>query len=206
MKRGYTKVGILSSSGRSRYESPVIFFEALKKQEPSAIVELRDRIWPALLRWGKSAGTPNIDLEEIVQDALVLSLRKIESGQYQFLGTDPAAFTAVIAQNLLRNFLRKKQPHLNEIGEWDKPADDDIETYLNGKDIRRQIAELMEKIPGNCRNLLRLHYFDELDDKEILARKLTTYSTIESLRSKRCECLKKLAMLMECYKHQLLEK
>lgn len=186
----------------ARYSDAAVFYEDLKKLESGAIVELRDRIWPSLKRRG--AGVAVHDLEEIAHDALVLTLKKIETGAYIFEETDPAAYAAVIAHNLLRNFMRKRQIPAGSLEEWDATADDDVEAYLHYKDLRRQIGVFLEKMPENCRNLIRLRYFDELEDKEILARKLTPYTTIDSLRNKRCGCLKKLALLMEDYKQQLL--
>lgn len=193
-------------SSPARYDDVAVFYEDLKKLESGAIVELRDRIWPSLKRRGLQTGTPMRDLEEIAHDALVLTLKKIETGAYQFEETDPAAYAAVIAHNLLRNFLRKKQMPVDDLDDWDAHADSDVEAHLHSKDLRRQIGSFLEKMPENCRNLIRLRYFDELDDKEILAKNLTPYTTLDSLRNKRCGCLKKLALLMERYKQQLLER
>lgn len=193
-------------SSPGRYDDEAAFYEDLKKYESGAIVELRDRIWPSLKRWGGQSGIALLDLEEIAHDALVFTLKKIESGAYRFEGIDPAAYAATVARNMLRNFLRKKQLPTAELNDWDTPVEDEVETYLHSKDLRRQIGDFLEKMPENCRNLIRLRYFDELDDKEILAQNLTPYTTLDSLRSKRCGCLKKLAFLMENYKQQLLEK
>ena len=189
----------------ARYDDAATFYEDLKKTESGAIVELRDRIWPSLKRWGSQSETSLHDLEEIAHDALVFTLKKIESGAYRFDGIDPAAYAAAVARNMLRNFLRKKQLPTAELDDWDAQTEDEVETYLHGKDLRRQIAAFLEKMPENCRNLIRLRYFDELDDKEILAKNLTPYTTLDSLRNKRCGCLKKLALLMENFKQQLLE-
>jgi len=189
----------------ARYDDMAAFYDALKELESEAIVELRNRIWPSLKRRGSECGVSVPDLEEIAHDALVIALEKIANGTFQFEQTDPAAYAAVIAHNLFRNFLRKKHRHTDSLDDWDTRADDDVEKFLDSKDLRHQIDAFLNKMPENCQNLIRLRYFDELEDKEILARKLTTYTTLDSLRNKRCGCLKKLALLMDGYKQQLLE-
>lgn len=194
-----------NQASKDRFGDQAVFFKALKALESDAIVELRNRIWPSLKRRGAEYGASVPDLEEIAHDALVIALEKIANGAFQFEHTDPAAYAAVIAHNLLRNFLRKKQMPIDSLDDWDAHADNEVEKFLDSKDLRYQISVFLKKMPENCQNLIRLRYFDELEDKEILALKLTTYTTLDSLRNKRCGCLKKLALLMEGYKQQLLE-
>lgn len=86
----YFDVGKKTVSVSERYREPYTFYGALKNLEPAAIVHLRDRIWPALQRWGTHSRVDRRDLQEIAQDAVVLTLQKIENGAFRFEGADPA--------------------------------------------------------------------------------------------------------------------
>lgn len=200
----YFDVGKKTVSVSERYREPYTFYEALKNLEPAAIVHLRNRIWPALQKWGAHARVNSRDLQEIAQDAVVLTLQKIESGAFRFEGADPAAYTATIAKNLLRNFLRKNRAPLTELGDWDAHAEAEVEKYLFNKELQLRIAGFLDKMKDNCRQLIRFRYYDGYGDQELIARQLTPYATVDSLRSKRNACLKKLGLLMEEIKNQLL--
>ena len=195
-----------TSSSSYRYADAHSFYLHLKRLDAGAILHLRQRFWSALAGWGRRAGIAVQDLEEIAQDTIVLLLQKIEDGTYQFQHSDPAAFAAVIARNLLRNFMRKRKLRWAVLGDWDAPADAEIEKYLKNKDLQQQISGFLEKMNEQCRQIIRLRYLEDCTDHEVIRTGITPYGTTDSLRSKRNGCMKKLALLMHRYKHQLLEK
>ncbi len=173
--------------------------------ESAAILYLHGRIKAALLRQGKKMGASAEDLEEIAQDAVVLTIQKIDNGDFTFSGHDPTAFAAVTAKNMLRNFLRKKKLPSGEFGIKDGHTDENVEKYLIRKELQLQITAFLDKMNDSCRRLIRLRYFDDYRDEEIISRQFTQYTSIDALRNKRSACMKKLGQLMANFKHLLHE-
>lgn len=196
------RVGKMNKSPKD-YQIPLMLFKGLSDKESAAIVFLHRKISGMLHAWRQGGNIPLNDLEEIAEDATILVLRKIENGEFRYDGTTPLAYANVIAQNLLRNFLRKRQMVITEVQEWDASEDPSVEKYLYGKELQRLLAGALEKMPDNCRQLITLFHLEEKTDEETLQSGLTPYSTVSSLRSKRGECMKKLRALMEDLKKYL---
>ena len=185
------------------FNDPYTLYRALAGGESAAIVHLHRKVSHLLQSWRRGRNVPAADLEEMAEDTVIITLSKIETGSFQFEGTDPCAYANVIAQNLMHNFMRRKQWITTEIQEWDAAEEPWIEQYLNTKELQRLIAGALEKMPANCRQLITLFHLEGKTDEETLNQGLTPYTTVQSLRSKRGECMKKLRLLMEGFKKHL---
>ena len=185
------------------YQEPRVLFQGLSDNESAAIVYLHRKVSGMLHGWRQGRNIPLNDLEEMAEDVTILVIRKIETGEFRFEGTTPLAYANVIAQNLLRNFMRKRQLVTTEVQEWDASEEPSVEKYLYGKELQRLLAGVLEKMPDNCRQLITLFHLEDKTDEETLQSGLTPYNTVPSLRSKRGECMKKLRLLMEDFKKHL---
>lgn len=185
------------------YQDPQVLYHGLSDSESAAIVYLHRKVSGMLHSWRQGRNIPEADLEEMAEDATILVIRKIETGAFRFDGTTPLAYANVIAQNLLRNFMRKRQVVTTEVQEWDASEAPSVEQYLYGKELQQLLAGALEKMPENCRQLITLFHLEGKSDEETLQLGLTQYTTVPSLRSKRGECMKKLRLLMEDFKRHL---
>lgn len=179
------------------YNNPEALYRGLANQEQGAIVLLHRQISGWLRSWRQSRQLAAADLEEIAEDAVIIVLQKIETGAYRFEGTDPAAYASVTTKNLLRNFMRKRQPATLEVQEWDAAEDPAVEQYLYHKEVERFIEAALAKMSDNCRQLITLFHLENKSDEEVLREGLTGYTSVPSLRSTRGECMKKLKQLAQ---------
>lgn len=170
----------------------LIFFNALKMADSTAIVELAQKIRYSTKQAAYNARLSAQDTEELLNDALVITIRNIREGKFQFMGISPAAYATGIVKKLIANRLRKKKLAIATSFEMEKLADFSPEEYLEKKEKEQLVGKLLSKLGEICQKILRLKYFETYKDEEIIALKLTHFSSINSLKSKRSQCLKKL--------------
>ncbi len=171
------------------------FYHALGRAAPAAIRALAGKISYDVKQATLQAGFTVEDAEEIVNDAVVITISNIQNQSFLFAEFSPAAYANGVARKLLANRIRTKKPRQQELEDTTPAKDFNPETYLNNKELETTIGKLLGKLEENCRKLLRLKYFDNLRDKEIVEQKLTPYTSTTSLKSKRNQCLNKLIEL-----------
>jgi DNA-directed RNA polymerase specialized sigma24 family protein len=179
--------------------NPQQLYEGLKNTEPAAIRYLYAKILRHLQAKRCTASASVEDAEELANDAVLLALQKIGNGAYVFQGYSPLTFTLLIADNLLRNFCRKKNLDCQALGDFDSPIQADVEAYLQHKELEQSLQKALETLDETSRLVIRLKYFDDLRDEEIISRRLTPYTSVDSLKTKRCTCMKKLRSLLPAF-------
>ncbi len=174
------------------------FYQSLKKHEPPAIRHLAQRVG-AFLNGSPSSGfLTNEDKEELVNDAVFITLKKIGDGQFILNDADPATYAIAVAKNLVGNRLQKRRMDTSPIETLTNlPASDlDPEKYLQRKEREELLGRLLDQLEDTCRQLIRLRYYEEMSDDEAIAQKRTPYSNVDSLKVQRSKCLKKLAEMV----------
>lgn len=168
-------------------------FEALEQEAPDAIRCLAGRVSGAIYKIGKNHRLSDEDIEELICDALTICLQKIKDGKYLFQGYDPATFVIEIAKNRALNFRRSALRHNTEALQ---PPDEKHEEPEFGAGVETELLEkLLAQLDPNCANLIRLKYLEERRDKDVIALKLTQYTTVDALKTHRSKCFKKLVEL-----------
>lgn len=170
-------------------------FEKLGRAEVPAIRALSDKITTDIRREAKQAGLVPQDAEELVSDALFITVKSIRNGMFQFQDYHPAAYAKGVARKLIANRLRTRKPRSEGLEDIAAPSDLDPETYLKNKERQAIVRHLLARLGERCRQLLELKYFEQLKDQDIIDQGLSSYSSTGSLKSKRSQCLKKLAEL-----------
>lgn len=169
------------------------FFEGLRQADAPTIRALAVKVLPDIRLVAGRAGLRDEDAEEILNDAILVTLSAIRKGTFRFMGFHPATYTLGVAKKLVANRARSPKAH-TELQENMAPAVDFTpESYLENKERVSIVKELLNRLGKECRKVLLLKYFEHRRDQEVVSEKLTPYSTIGSLKSKRGECLKKLA-------------
>ena len=171
------------------------FFERLKQADVATIRSLALMIAPEVRSLVRQAGLPGEDVEELLHDAILVTLSAIRKGAFQFIDVHPASYAKGVARKLAANRARTKKP----LAEWDDrlagTASFTPEDHLQNKERVAIVRELLDRLGEDCRRVLLLKYFEHRRDQEVIEEKLTAYSTTGSLKSKRGQCLKKLADL-----------
>jgi RNA polymerase sigma factor (sigma-70 family) len=177
------------------YPDKQTFHKALALLEAPAIRELSRQLEHAIKNsLYNSYLLPPEDIEELRNDAIVITLQKMADGSFLFQGNAPATYAASVARNLLANRLRKQKQGTTTLKQEDQQpaADLDPEQYFVQKETENALGELLNLLSENCQKVIRLKYYDNLPDREVIERQLTSYTTVDSLKNKRCQCLKKL--------------
>ncbi len=171
------------------------FYNALGRAEPAAIRVLAEKITYNMGQAVLHAALSPEDAEELVNDAVVITITNIQNQTFLFSDFSPAAYANGVVRKLIANRIRTKKPKQETLEDNRMPSDYDPETYLNNKELEQLVGKLLEKLEENCRQLLRLKYFENLKDKEIVEQKITPYTSTTSLKSKRNQCMNKLIEL-----------
>jgi RNA polymerase sigma-70 factor (ECF subfamily) len=168
---------------------------ALRVQQGDADVygELVDRYEQKLMRYGTKFLARTEDIEDIVQDVFISAYRSIQSFDPS-LRFSPWIYR--IAHNAFVNALRKNQrgPVFMDFDTllshqvYEDPAHDEREQ----KEMRGMLDKGIEKLSEKYREVLVLHYFEELPYKDIADVLQIPVGTV-SIRIKRAkEALKNL--------------
>gem|GEM_PF-4352648 len=174
-----------------------MLYEQLKKQDFHAVKCLHEGVNRHLKYRKSQVNASAEDLEELANDATMLALRKICDGSYSYLGSSPVGFANAIADNLLRNFCRKKRRHYLAIEGAPLPSiQPEVEAYFTQEDLKTQLGQALGQLSEPSRQVIRLRYFEELSDEEIVTLGLTAHRNTDSLKSARCRSLKRLAGLV----------
>ena len=173
------------------------FFESLKNHESWAIQHLADRLTnfmptiPSIYLLSKE------DIEELRNDTLLITLKNLTRGTFQFQNLDPVTYALAVTRKLLANRLRKRGLKTEALEKQDVDSGFDPESYLLQKECELAIGKLLKELGPNCEQIIRLKYYHNLRDKEVVQKKLSAYATINALKSKRSQCLRKLADLVK---------
>lgn len=171
------------------------FFEALGRADREAIQLLAGKITPAVRQATAQYRLPAEEVEEVVNDSVVITISNIRQGKFHFQDYSPTAYAKGVARRLLANRLRTKKPTAESLDDLPLVSDFDPETYLSDKERQSVVGQLLARLGEGCQEIIRLKFFDQLKDVEIIERQLAAFSSINSLKSKRSQCLKKLAAL-----------
>ena len=186
-----------SDNGCSKYASNILLFKALEAQEDAAIRCIQTKVAGFVVKTPMFIDLLEEEKEELINDATMLLLQKIQSGEYVFQGHDPATYAIEVTKRMLPNLLRKQKKNGNvDIELVHHLPDTEVMTYFEHKELEEEMALHLSKLGSNCQHLIRLKYFEAWKDEEIIQQKLTQYTTVGTLKVKRSECMKKLASVV----------
>ncbi len=130
---------------------------------------LVERFEPKLLRYGKKFLSTEEDIEDIVQDVFINAYKNIRSVDTS-LKFSPWIYR--VAHNAFANALRKKSRNPLTLVDFDVFLSHPV--YESPDEIEKEQGEIKEKIhqgladlPPKYREVLILHYLEELSYKEI---------------------------------------
>lgn len=175
------------------YRSHAELFAGLEREEPGAIRCLSARIAGSVYKIAKKHQLTDEDVEELICDCVTLCLQKIKAGKYVFQGYDPATYAIEIAKNKAHNYYRQAMKYDSvDLSHLTEDVEKEDFTSLADTDL---LEKLLTQLDENCQNLIRLKYLDEHRDKDLIERKMTQYTTVDALKNKRANCMKKLVEL-----------
>ena len=183
-----------------RYDTPERLFAGLKALDSGAILCVQLKVLPMTRKFVRRYGLSMDQADEIINKGTLIFLQKIEQGTYQFQGHAPSSYLIEIIRNLCLMATRSKKTPLETIDSQLDRADPDLELFEKRRDATELVRQLLERIGPPCEQVIRLHHIDGYSDEEIVSRGLTKYTTTDSLKMKRSDCMKKLTQMAKQWK------
>jgi DNA-directed RNA polymerase specialized sigma24 family protein len=163
-------------------------WNALKKENNQAIQTLLADVIPLARRWAGRHGINPQDTEELINDAVLISLKKMQGGSFEWQQTPTKAYAFSVFKYLAKNHRRKKQmecvPFLDTVAAA-------TASEKEGKEEPIMLL-ITNEIGYRAAQIIRLYYFQHYSDAEVIRQRLTNYTSINALKSKRSQLLKKL--------------
>lgn len=150
----------------------------------------------------KKMGLPTDIAQDILHDGLILFIKKIKDQSYNPSISAPQTFLLGICKNLALNLSRSKKVLTTiELEEFNHPFADVTQQKIQILEIRKFVGILLNEIGSPCKELIRLKYIEGYKDEELLNLKLTSFSSLESLRVTRSQCMKKIIQISSKYRN-----
>ncbi len=153
------------------------------------------RIWSA-----SSLGREVI--ESILHDAVLLAIQKIKNDQYHADQGSIISYTIGIMKYMILNEARNQNKlHQSlddtELAQYAEP----VHEYRIQMERASLLNQMVDQLNSPCKELIYYRYLEPWPDHEVIEKKITSLSNINSLRVTRSDCLKKLTVLASKYKH-----
>ncbi|MEM6772351.1 MAG: hypothetical protein AAF597_17375, partial [Bacteroidota bacterium] len=130
----------------------------------------------------------------------LIFLQKIEAGSYVFQGHAPTTYLVEVVKRLALAASRKMKREVDSLDDHLDLADPDQEAFLRNKEAAVLVRSLLDHLGDPCARVIQLHHLDGYSDDEVVRRRMTAYSTTNSLKVKRSDCMKKLIKLAQQWK------
>jgi len=139
------------------------------------------------------------DAEEVLQDALVVTFKKVRQADFK-LTAKLDTFIYAVCRNIWYKKLRKKKI---------KVVDQEIDAnrYVEDRELdfvieeeESPILKYINQLTDSCIKILSMYFFEEKGIKEMTT--ILKYKNDQVVRNKKSLCLKRLKTLMANYKHE----
>jgi len=183
-------------SNRLLVQSEAAIWQGLLEEKGAAIEYVWRKTDSTTRHIGRVKGLADEEFLETRTDTMMLLIRKIQAGEFVPDTAKVTTYYVEIFRRVVQNAVRKagRQKNFDVLDETHLLFADET-TYITDSAHIDLLMACLGKLGDTCQKLIRLRYFDELTDEEVLKKKLTEYTTSDSLRNRRSQCLKKLRAL-----------
>lgn len=175
-------------------------YRGLQQLDNQAIVCLQLRTAPTIKKLVKQYNLPAEQTEEILNQASLVFLQKIESGAYVFQGYAPTTYLIEIAKRMVSTTARRRKPANEPLDGQLQVAAEDYATLERQQSAADLVKRFLGQLGERCAQVIRLHHIDGYRDEEVIQENMTPYSTINSLKMKRSDCMKKLIQIAQAWR------
>lgn len=167
--------------------------QLLMEEDEAVFNHFFDELKTKLTNYFKQNRLSLEDIEELLLDTISIFIQKVKNKEYVYNGTPIIAYMIKVAKYRATYYYRRngrynKLPH--DIADVQEP----IETKYAPK--WELIEQALLQLSDRERKLIELTFFEGYKDKEILDQKLVDYSTIDSIKTQRYKCIKKLVRIV----------
>jgi len=179
--------------GKNLFAEEEVLLNAVRKGESKAILYLQDKSAGFTHKLLEQKNLPRHLSGEVLNDACIILLKKMSAPEFELQSAKLSTYFLEIVKYVVLNKTRARQYAGNaDIDDQQHLQDHTVQEYFERKEHIELIDGLFQNIGLPCSDIIRLKYLDGYADEEVVAQQLSVYSTVESLRVKRSDCMKKL--------------
>lgn len=172
-------------------------FHGLKSLDNAAILCVQTRVMASARKFAKQYGLPPDSADEVLNQSTLVFLKKIQDGSYQFQGHAPSTYLVEIMRRVALMMTRTQQKSHEALESHHDLHDPDVEAAHRQRESADLVRQFLAQIGEPCQSVIRLHHIDGYSDEEVVRQGWTRYSTTDSLKIKRSDCMKKLIQIAQ---------
>ena len=180
-----------------QFDSNEQLFQGLKNLNNSAILCVQAKAMPSVRKFVHQYGLPTDNADEVLNQSTLIFLRKIEDEAYQFQGNAPSSFLIEIARRVALGMTRSKKNTHESIDNHLEIADQALEDSQRKSESADLVRRFLGQMGEPCESVIRLYHIDGYSDDEVVKQGWTRYTTTDSLKIKRSDCMKKLIQIAQ---------
>ena len=175
-------------------------FEALKKLDNTAILCVQTKAMPSARKFAQQYGLPPHAADEVLNRGTLVFLRKIETGAYRFQGHAPSSYLVEIVRREALMMTRSQRKSHEALDNHHDLHDPDEAAAQRQRESVELVRQFLAQMGEPCETVIRLYHLDGYSDEEVVRQGWTRYSTTDSLKIKRSDCMKKLIQIAQKWK------
>ncbi|MEM8763137.1 MAG: RNA polymerase sigma factor [Bacteroidota bacterium] len=162
--------------------------ERLREGDKKALGQLYSAYKAAFLAYFRERVAVGMDIEDLYQDSVIAVYQNYVLNQLQLKKGSVKTYLFAVGKNKLAAKFNASKSYVKEDFLLTQPyfEVDEDQMRMEQQLLLKEFKQLGEK----CREMLRLHYYRGLTDKEIVEK--TGYKDENTIKSYRSRCLKKL--------------
>jgi len=180
-----------------QFDSHEKLFTGLKNLNNSAILCVQAKAMPSVRKFVRQYGLPADSAEDVLNQSTLIFLRKIQEEAYLFQGHAPSTFLIEIVRRIALSMTRSKENNHDRIENHLEVADQDIVENQRKSESADLVRQFLGQMGEPCESVIRLHHIDGYSDEEVVKSGWTRYTTTDSLKIKRSDCMKKLIQIAQ---------
>jgi len=175
------------------FDDSAHLMECLRQGHSQAILFIQNKATGFVLKVLNQFRLPQHLLHEVLNEASIIFIKKLREPDFSLHSAQPLTYFIEVIKKVVSNETRKRQIGQHDLLENQYDLNDtSVEEYHARKDNIELLNSLLSGAGAPCEQVIRLKYIDGYSDEEAIREGVTAYSTVESLRQKRSDCMKKL--------------
>lgn len=191
---------LMPSNPCKRFSSHEQLFWGIQQLDNQAILCVQSKALNSARKYAKQYRLPASEVEDILNQSTLIFLRKIREGSYVFQNNAPSTYLVEVVRRVVLTAARKVSHNTESIENQHHLEDPDHDNHQKRLEAAEMVSGLLQQLGDPCEQVIRIHHIDGYTDEEAVQQKLTRYNTVDSLKMKRSDCMKKLIQLAQTWK------
>ena len=152
------------------YESDATHLMALRREEPAAFEALYRQYFRMVAKQALVMGVTGTDIEDLFQELVLILVRKVRDTEFK-LSAKMSTYVYAVARNLLLKKTGKKAEFPVEestlLALEESWSADELDARIEMEDRLNVVVGYLELLEDDCREVLRLSFYEKLPQAEI---------------------------------------